>query len=151
MLVSCCIIVLGNENLGIIWPRNAKKQKWNWLIFSSTAISSLQGQGTKQVLCGLQCYSWVCHWFDLSLTCWGLGCLLHLLSPFQADFWLLSFKVLWSGAITDFLSEKPVAFTGQQLEDEEKPNKSHEMEKKLYFCRFKKNRCLQLARSNGLG
>lgn len=71
------------------------------------------------------------------LACWGLGCPLHLPSPFQADFWLLSFKILWSAAITDFLSEKPVAVTGQQLEDEEKPNKSHEVEKKLHFCRFK--------------
>lgn len=71
------------------------------------------------------------------LTCWGLRCPLHLPSPFQADFWLLSFKILWSGAIIDFLSEKPVAVTGQQLEDEEKPNKSHEVEKKLHFCRFK--------------
>lgn len=83
MLVSYCIIVLGNENLGIIWPRNAKKQKWNWLIFPSATIPSLQGQGTKQVLCGLQCYSWVCHWLDLSphmLGPWMPFCISPLLS-----------------------------------------------------------------------
>lgn len=72
------------------------------------------------------------------LTCWGLGCPLRLPSPFQADFWLLSFKILRSGAITDFLSEKPVEVTGQQLEDREKPNKGHEVEKKLYFYKLKK-------------